>query len=112
MTCRHCGRVIEQDVEGRWVDPEASGDDSVWRETCDAHDTFVADHEPVTVVQCKKVWAGRYEIHGRTLLGFVDLVGVVERVGSDWYAKVGDTSAFARTMRGAAQAAYDCALDG
>lgn len=45
VTCRHCGRTIEQ-VEGAWIDPEATGDDSVWRETCDEHDTFVADHEP------------------------------------------------------------------
>jgi hypothetical protein len=32
--------------DGVWVDPDATGDDSVWRETCDAHDTFIADHEP------------------------------------------------------------------
>jgi hypothetical protein len=44
-TCRHCGRVIVQ-CDGGWVDPEATGDDSVWRETCDAHDTFTAEHEP------------------------------------------------------------------
>lgn len=43
--CIHCGRDIEL-IDGRWVDPEATGDDSVWRETCDAHDTFEADHEP------------------------------------------------------------------
>lgn len=47
-TCRHCSRHIEQ-VEGRWIDPEATGDDSVWRETCDSHDTFTADHEPEEV---------------------------------------------------------------
>jgi len=43
--CRHCHRTIvdEHDV---WIDPEATGDDSIWRETCDDHDTFVADHEP------------------------------------------------------------------
>lgn len=46
VECRHCHRAIEKH-DGRWVDPEATGDDSVWRETCDAHDTFVADHEPV-----------------------------------------------------------------
>ena len=46
-TCRHCSRSIGQEPGGAWVDPEATGDDSVWRETCDAHDTFVADHEPV-----------------------------------------------------------------
>jgi hypothetical protein len=46
--CRHCGRRVVKDIEGRWVDPEATGDDSVWRETCDAHeDDFVAAHEPV-----------------------------------------------------------------
>lgn len=44
--CRHCSRRILEESEGSWVDPEASGDDSVWRETCDAHDTFTAEHEP------------------------------------------------------------------
>ena len=47
-TCVHCSRDIVQDADGRWVDPAATGDDSVWRETCDSHDTFVADHEPVS----------------------------------------------------------------
>jgi hypothetical protein len=44
-TCRHCGRAIV--LESRWIDPEATGDDEVWRETCDAHDTFTAEHEPI-----------------------------------------------------------------
>jgi hypothetical protein len=44
--CRHCGRPIEFSPEGIWIDPQATGDDSVWRETCDAHDTFTAEHEP------------------------------------------------------------------
>lgn len=48
-TCRHCGRAIVSE-EGRWIDPEATGDDSVWRETCDSHDTFTAEHEPGLVV--------------------------------------------------------------
>ena len=43
--CRHCGRHVVKDDEGRWVDPEADGDDAIWRETCDAHDTFTAEHE-------------------------------------------------------------------
>lgn len=43
--CRHCSRAIVS-VGGRWVDPEASGDDRVWRETCEDHDTFTAEHEP------------------------------------------------------------------
>lgn len=46
-TCRHCGRAIVHYSDG-WGDPEARGEDSIWRLTCDAHDTFIADHEPVT----------------------------------------------------------------
>lgn len=45
-TCRHCNRRIVLD-NGIWIDPAASGDDLVWRETCDAHDTFTAEHEPM-----------------------------------------------------------------
>lgn len=45
-TCQHCGRQIIKDAAGRWIDPEATGDDSIWRETCDRHDTFTAEHEP------------------------------------------------------------------
>lgn len=43
--CRHCGRGIVLE-DGVWIDPEATGDDAIWRETCDAHDTFTAEHEP------------------------------------------------------------------
>lgn len=43
--CRHCGRGIVQ-VNGQWINPDATGDDSVWRETCEDHDTFIAEHEP------------------------------------------------------------------
>ena len=45
-TCTHCEREITKSHDGPWVDPLATGDDSVWRETCDSHDTFIADHEP------------------------------------------------------------------
>lgn len=44
-TCAHCSRWIIL-VDDTWVDPEATGDDSIWRETCDSHDTFQAEHEP------------------------------------------------------------------
>lgn len=43
--CRYCDRFIIQ-VDGIWIDPDATGDDWIWRETCDEHDTFEADHEP------------------------------------------------------------------
>lgn len=45
-TCKHCGRGIVAADEG-WVDPEATGDDSIWRESCESHeDSFTAEHEP------------------------------------------------------------------
>lgn len=53
VTCRHCGRTITY-TEGGWIDPEATGDDSVWRWTCDEHDTFVADHEPTEATAAVK----------------------------------------------------------
>lgn len=55
MECKHCGREIVN-VDGAWVDPEATGDDSMWRETCDSHDTFIADHEPVAAAIPQWSW--------------------------------------------------------
>lgn len=46
-TCVHCGRAIVWSF-GVWIDPEATGDDKIWRETCDSHDTFTAEHEPIS----------------------------------------------------------------
>jgi hypothetical protein len=43
--CVHCERTVYLDTDGRWVDPEATGDDSIWREVCDQHDAFYAPHE-------------------------------------------------------------------
>lgn len=45
-TCRYCERTIT--LEGdTWIDPEASGDDAIWREACDAHYSFHMDqHVP------------------------------------------------------------------
>jgi hypothetical protein len=47
--CRWCGRAIVLDPADGWIDPEATGDDRIWREVCDSHDTRVADHEPEEV---------------------------------------------------------------
>lgn len=44
-TCKHCERTIVQE-NGAWIDPEATGDDEMWRESCESHDTFPAEHEP------------------------------------------------------------------
>jgi hypothetical protein len=45
-TCKHCQRDIQL-IDGTWVDPQATGDDSLWRETCDAnHTDRAAQHEP------------------------------------------------------------------
>lgn len=45
-SCVHCHRSVIV-VDGRWIDPQATGDDAMWRETCDASDTFTAEHEVV-----------------------------------------------------------------
>lgn len=46
ISCKHCERTIEL-VDGTWIDPNATGDDSVWRETCDEnHEDRIAAHEP------------------------------------------------------------------
>lgn len=46
--CLHCSREIVLDPVEGWIDPEAGYDeqgDGIWRVTCDAHDTFTAEHE-------------------------------------------------------------------
>lgn len=43
--CRHCGWPIVLEG-GRWINLEATGDDRIWRETCESHDTLTAEHEP------------------------------------------------------------------
>jgi hypothetical protein len=45
-TCKHCGRTVTL-VGGEWVDPNATGDDAMWRETCDSHETVDSEHEPI-----------------------------------------------------------------
>ena len=45
MDCKHCQRIIVE-REGEWIDPNASGDDRIWRYICDEHDTLQANHEP------------------------------------------------------------------
>ena len=45
--CRLCGREVVED-DGKWIDPEAAGDDVVWRETCGEASTIYAEHEPET----------------------------------------------------------------
>lgn len=44
-TCKHCDRLILLE-DGRWIDEAATGDDIMWRETCDSNDTITAEHEP------------------------------------------------------------------
>lgn len=47
--CEFCGREIHKD-NGTWVDLNATGDDIIWRETCDENDTErAAPHEPSSI---------------------------------------------------------------
>lgn len=46
VECVHCARQVVPDEHGGYVDLEATGDDSIWREVCDAnHNDRVAAHE-------------------------------------------------------------------
>jgi hypothetical protein len=46
-TCIHCEReIVFRDEDEMWIDPEATGDDSIWSTTCDSNPTFTAEHEP------------------------------------------------------------------
>ncbi len=72
-TCQHCFRTIEY-VEGQWIDPQADGDDIMWRETCDAHDTFTAEHEPIEWddASASSYTAEKAVINGRTVVVCLD----------------------------------------
>lgn len=48
--CQHCRRRIVW-RNGAWIDPLATGDDSVWRHTCDSNDAFTAEHAPEAAVR-------------------------------------------------------------
>lgn len=43
-TCIHCHRDVTLTDEG-WADPEATGDDAIWRFVCDENGSFPANHE-------------------------------------------------------------------
>lgn len=99
-TCRHCGRTIVNE-DGRWIDPEATGDDSVWRETCDAHDTFAAEHEPsvniwtlleqaapagLDAIQDLYSWSLNYDAGKGPFTLFLDLIGYsMDEYGETFY---------------------------
>ena len=42
--CIHCERIITATPTG-WADMQATGDDKIWKYTCDENDTFPSDHE-------------------------------------------------------------------
>lgn len=44
-TCQNCQREIFEE-NGVWVDPEATGDDDIWRTVCDESQAFTAEHVP------------------------------------------------------------------
>lgn len=53
--CQYCSRRIVR-RNGTWIDPAATGDDSLWRETCEGNDTFAAEHAPDTPWTWNKGW--------------------------------------------------------
>lgn len=56
--CQHCHRdIVNRD--GQWIDPQATGDDSLWREVCDSHDSFTAEHSPRPRTLAERTYAVR-----------------------------------------------------
>lgn len=45
--CKHCERDVFLTDEG-WADPNATGDDEIWRLTCDGNEAWPSEHEGVT----------------------------------------------------------------
>lgn len=109
-TCQHCFRTIHQDNEGRWIDPEATGDDSMWRETCDAHDTFTAEHEPIEWddASASSYTAEKAVINGRTVVVCLDDEGPL-RPAYFWEV-TGCTDGWANSIEQARIDAVNCAL--
>lgn len=73
--CRHCERSIVNEGDGRWLDPEADGDDHIWMETCDSnHEDRIAAHEPATffgacgVAECTDCLP-RFDLNNREIPG-------------------------------------------
>ncbi len=46
--CVYCNRAVTMTDDG-WADPEATGDDEIWRLVCDENDSFLANHEGTEV---------------------------------------------------------------
>lgn len=81
--CIHCQREVTPDSRGGWVDPEATGDDVMWSETCDAHDTFTAEHEVATGTgETVTTWCDGFGVwHARVNLPGI---GYGDYLGSQW----------------------------
>ncbi len=109
-TCQHCFRTITQDDEGRWIDPLATGDDSIWRETCDAHDTFTAEHEPIewTDVDATAYTAEQAVVNGRTVIVCLDDEGPMRP--AYFWEMTGITDGWANSIEQARIDAVNCAL--
>jgi len=83
-TCKHCARPVELTDEG-WVDPEATGDDSLWYFVCDENETFPSEHEvwDITEYSCDRCGVHTENGNGH----YLDELGSDDRVCSDCYKK-------------------------
>ena len=43
-TCIYCARTVKLTDTGEWADMAATGDDIIWRYTCDENDSFQGEH--------------------------------------------------------------------
>lgn len=84
MKCKYCNRrIVER--EGEWIDPMATGDDEVWRYSCDENrDVFDARHEPQEEVTRYHLVTATvtYRVDGAHTMG--EAVGMVREAFSGW----------------------------
>ncbi len=90
--CRHCGRSIVRE-DGAWIDPEATGDDAVWREVCDSHDTMTAEHEPYESQSARDAQASGYG--GPSYWDYLDQAAAEH---ADYFRRHGDEGRAAEMM--------------
>lgn len=98
--CLFCERPVRFDpTVGLWVDPMATGDDSMWRETCEANTgSFTAEHsgvsiETITKLHLDSVWYGNVNDHAtvireRGLMMCDEQMGSFGAISDEWFVFV------------------------
>jgi hypothetical protein len=97
IVCLFCERPVRLDSDsGLWVDPLATGDDSIWRETCEANTgSFMAEHSAVSIpvltnLHLDPVWYGNVSdyanlIRDRGMVICDEQIGSFGVISDEWF---------------------------